>query len=137
MIKGVDPTYPADPLKKHISGTVIMRIVVDKNRKISDAKALSGPNELFPASVEAAKQYQFEPPQNEPMPPYPEEAREAGKEGDLEILITVAPSGEVVRAGDKPGRSCDLVASERALQVLSGQSGSGEDRLLRPINCPH
>jgi hypothetical protein len=127
-----------------------MRIVVDKNGKISDAKALSGPTELFPASVEAAKQYQFEPPQNapvttelemkygyspapcppgkkgehanvvyaeklpmksehagqlkivadinEPMPPYPEEAREAGKEGDLEISITVAPSGEVVGA---------------------------------------
>jgi TonB family protein len=67
LIKSVDPTYPAEALKKHIGGTVTMRIVVDKNGKISDAKALRGPSELFPASVEAAKQYQFEPPQNAPV----------------------------------------------------------------------
>jgi TonB family protein len=64
VIKSVNPRYPDAALKKHIDGVVTVRIVVDKNGKVSYAKALGGPSELFPSSVEAAKQYQFEPPQN-------------------------------------------------------------------------
>jgi len=150
LIKSVDPIYPAQASKKHIEGTVVVRITVDKDGRVADAKALRGPSELFRSSVEAAKQYRFEPPENapiatnlemsyrlepkpcplgkkgdhgevlyaerlpmktehagqlkivghisEPLPPYPEEAREAGKEGELEIFITVAPSGDVIGA---------------------------------------
>ena len=193
LIKSVDPTYPAEALKKHIGGTVTMRIVVDKNGKISDAKALSGPTELFPASVEAAKQYQFEPPQNapvttelemkydyspapcppgkkgehanvfyaeklpmkpehagqlkivadinEPMPPYPEEARQAGKEGDLEIFITVARNGDVV--GARVTNPVDPAIDQAALatvrtwkfEVTRGEQAGFPIKLLYRMSC--
>jgi TonB family protein len=120
---------------------------VDKNGKVSKAKAVSGPTELFQASVDAARQYQFEPPERAPVstqvemtyglgpkpcppekkssqavvetsgipakashpgelrileeisapsPVYPEKAREAGIEGELRLIITVARNGEVI-----------------------------------------
>jgi TonB family protein len=168
LVKSVDPTYPAEVLKKRIDGTVTVRIVVDKNGKVSEAKALTGPTELFPPSVEAAKQYQFEPPIdppvttelemrygyspapcppskkgdhaevfyaeklpmntghagfvkvmgdiNQPMPPYPEDARDAGIEGDLALFITVAPGGDVV--GARVLKSLDPKIDEAALATV-------------------
>jgi len=51
-----------------------------------------------------------------PMPPYPEKAREEGVEGDLEMFITVAPSGEVV-AG-RVIKSVDPAIDEAALATV-------------------
>ncbi len=168
VIKSVNPAYPQGASKKHIEGTVTVRIVVDKNGNVSDAKALNGPPELSRSAVEAAKQYQFEPPQDAPvttqlemtyglspkpcptgkkgdhgdvyyteqlpmktehagalkvvgdvdvrLPPYPEEAREAGMEGDLELFITVAPNGEVV--GARVMKSVDPAIDEAALATV-------------------
>jgi TonB family protein len=168
LIKSVEPNFPEEISKNHIQGTVTVRVVVDKNGKVSSAKALSGPSELFPPSVEAAKQYQFEPPQrapvtteleiaygyipapcppgqkaehavvtyaeklpmksqhagalnvvsdiNVPMPPYPEEARKAGREGDLELIITVSPHGDVV--GARVTKSLDPAIDEAALSTV-------------------
>jgi TonB family protein len=53
---------------------------------------------------------------NEPMPPYPEEARKAGIEGDLELVITVSPHGEVV--GAPVTKSVDSVIDEAALDTV-------------------
>ena len=53
---------------------------------------------------------------NEPMPPYPEDAREAGVEGDLELIISVAPSGDVV--GARVLKSVDPVIDEAALATV-------------------
>jgi len=193
LVKSVYPTYPAEVLKKHIDGTVTVRIVVDKNGKVSEAKALTGPTELFPPSVEAAKQYQFEPPKdvpvttelemrygyspapcppgkkgdrtevfyaeklpmntehpgflkvvgdiNEPMPPYPEDAGEAGVEGDLELFITVATSGDVV--GARVLKSVDPVIDEAALatvrtwrfKVTRGEQAGFPIKLLYRMTC--
>ena len=55
LIKSVNPAFPEAARKQHIEGTVVVRIVVDKNGKVTAAKALSGPTELFQPSVEAAK----------------------------------------------------------------------------------
>ena len=150
LVKSVIPTYPEEVSKKNVEGTVTVRIVVGKDGRVTAAKALAGPTQLFQPSVEAAKQYQFEPLQDAqvttklemayglspkpcapgkkgeyanvfyaeqlpmktersgalkavgdidvPLPPYPEKARESGIEGDLELFITVAPSGEVIGA---------------------------------------
>jgi TonB family protein len=168
LIKSVNPTFPREALKKKVEGTVSVRIVVDKNGRVAGAKAVSGPPELQRSAEDAAKQYQFEPPENAPiiselemtyglspkpcppgkkgeratvfyseqlpirtvragtlkvlsdidvpMPPYPEEAREAGIEGDLELLIAVAPSGEVV--GARVVESVDRAIDEAALATV-------------------
>jgi len=168
LIKSVNPTYPLEVSKKQIEGTVVVRIVVGKDGMVTDAKALSGPPELFQASVVAAKQWQFEPPEhvpvtadlemryglepkpcppgkkgthpeisfrdpigmksshpgelklvseiNVPHPPYPEEAREADVEGDLELFITVAPNGEVI--GVRVLKSLDPKIDEAAVATV-------------------
>ena len=168
LVRGVNPTYPAEMSKKQVEGTVIVRVVVDKSGTVTNAKALSGPPELFQASVEAAKQWQFEPPERAPIttdlemkyelgpkpcppgkkgsrptieyamhppkgpnhrgelkileemdappPPYPEKAREAGIEGDLELFITIAPSGDVV--GARVVKSVNPVIDDAALATV-------------------
>jgi TonB family protein len=143
-----------------------VRAVVDKSGSVTHAKALSGPPELFQASVDAAKQWQFEPPERAPIttdleikyglgpkpcppgkkgsiptiefglhystdhpgelkilgeldvpsPPYPEKAKESGIEGDLELFITVARSGEVV--GTRVVKSVDPDVDEAALATV-------------------
>jgi TonB family protein len=146
-LKQVQPTYPAEALAKHIEGTVVVSMEVDKNGMVSRAKAISGPTELFQASVNVAKQYQFAPPEhapvtteveityslepnpcasgqkgsqavvetsgiaanagrpgqlkileeiNAPSPTYPQKAREEGIEGELDLVITVGRTGEVI-----------------------------------------
>ena len=167
LVKSVNPTFPSDALLKHIEGVVVLRIVVDKNGRVTSAKALSGPPEFFQASVNAAKQYQFEPPDHAPvatdveikygyldpcppgkkgdhgtveyperrptqtghpgelkiladvyvkMPPYFDEAMEAGIEGDLDLLITVAHDGEVI--GARVINSLDPALDEAALATV-------------------
>jgi TonB family protein len=168
LIKSVNPTYPQEASKKHIEGTVVVRIVVDKDGRVTSAKALSGPSDLLASSVQAAKQFQYEPPENapvikdlemnynfgpkpcppgkkreianvfsafqfpkkplhpgelkilgemnDPLPPYPNEAREAGKEGDLEMIITVAPSGDVV--GARVSKSIDPTIDQVAVATV-------------------
>jgi TonB family protein len=193
LIKSASPTYPGDASKKQIEGTVIVRIVVDKNGRITSVKPLSGPPQLFPSSVEAAKQYQFEPPQNAPvttelemnygleskpcppgkkgkhpevtyseklpmktehagqlkivsdvnvtLPPYPEQARELGIEGDLELFITVAPSGEVVVA--RVMKAVDPAIDEAALasvrtwkfKVTRGEQAGFPIKFLYRLTC--
>jgi|SRR5208282_3056983 len=193
LIKSVNPTYPADASNKNIEGTVIVQIEVGKDGKVASAKALSGPPALFRSSVDAAKQYQFEPPQdapvtttlemnfglgpkpcppgkkgdrggvsyaeklpmktehagelkivgdiNEPLPPYPEEAREAGAEGDLEMFITVASSGEVI--GALVTKSVDPAIDKAALttvrtwkfKVTRGEQAAFPIKFLYRMEC--
>jgi TonB family protein len=54
---------------------------------------------------------------SEELPPYPEEARDAGKEGVLHLMITVAPSGEVV--GVHVTQSLDPLIDDAAVAALS------------------
>src|SRR5260370_4165573 len=51
-----------------------------------------------------------------PLPPWPEKARESGIEGDLELFITVAPSGEVI--GARVINSVDPAIDEAALATV-------------------
>ena len=48
--------------------------------------------------------------------PMPNEAREAGKEGDLEMVITVAPSGDVV--GARVSKSIDPSIDQVAVATV-------------------
>jgi TonB family protein len=59
--------YPEEARKKQIEGKVTLRVVVDAKGRVSDAKPLSGPPELFPAAIDSIKQWQYEPPTNPPV----------------------------------------------------------------------
>jgi TonB family protein len=193
LLRSASPNYPPAVMQKHIEGTVAVRIVVDKSGMVTNAKAVSGPPELFRASEEAAKGYQFAPPASspvtaelemtyglgpkpcppgkrnyqgdvfypehlpmktdragqlkivseiyDPLPPDPEEARAARKEGDLNLFITVASDGEVV--GARVTRSVDPRIDEAALatirtwkfRVTRGEQAGFPIQILYRLSC--
>ena len=67
LLKSPPSAYPDEAVRKKIEGKVVMKIVVDSSGKVSDAKALSGPPELFQAALDNVKQWQFEPPAHAPV----------------------------------------------------------------------
>src|SRR5258707_10098924 len=56
-----NPPYPEEARKKGIEGKVTLLIVIDAKGKVSQVKALSGPEELVPAAVASVKMWRFEP----------------------------------------------------------------------------
>jgi TonB family protein len=61
--KTVRPTYPEESLKNHVTGRVIVRIIVDENGKVAVASVEQAPDQLTGESVAlAAKGWEFEPP---------------------------------------------------------------------------
>jgi TonB family protein len=67
LIKSTVAAYPEEALKKSIEGKVTLRFTVDASGRVSDAKALSGPPELFQAALDSVKQWEFEPPAHAPI----------------------------------------------------------------------
>jgi TonB family protein len=59
--------YPEEAIKKGIEGKVTLSIVVDATGNVSQAKALSGPQELVPAAIASVRMWQYEPPASAPV----------------------------------------------------------------------
>lgn len=55
------PAYPAEAKAQRIQGTVVVELAIDAAGKITDAKAVSGPQELQPCALEYARSWAFEP----------------------------------------------------------------------------
>jgi TonB family protein len=55
------PSYPAIARKAHVSGTVLVEVLIDEDGKVTAAKAIEGHPLLRAASVEAAKNSLFSP----------------------------------------------------------------------------
>jgi TonB family protein len=61
--KTVQPNYPDESLKNHVTGKVIVKILVDENGKVPEANVEQAPDQLTGESVvAAAKQWEFKPP---------------------------------------------------------------------------
>lgn len=61
LVKVVKPVYPPEAKAKGLEGRVRLQAVIAKNGTVKDLKVLSGPEELVPPSVEAVKQWVYEP----------------------------------------------------------------------------
>jgi protein TonB len=61
LVTKVTPVYPADAKAKGIEGTVKLEAVINKDGTVKEVKALSGPEELIPSSIEAVRQWVYEP----------------------------------------------------------------------------
>lgn len=64
--KTVPGTYTDEAFRKGIEGTVVLCVTVDENGRVTDVNPLSGPSELFQPSIDAGKQWRFEPPPKAP-----------------------------------------------------------------------
>jgi TonB family protein len=96
--------YPEEARKKGIEGKVTLSIVVDANGNVSQAKALSGPEELVPAALASVKMWQFEPPSSAAVTKMVEVAYGFSKE----CPGPISDSGEVEwswRLRDKNGKT--------------------------------
>ncbi len=61
LVKMVKPVYPPDAKAKGIQGTVKLQAVIARNGAVKELKVVGGPEELVPPSVEAVKQWVYEP----------------------------------------------------------------------------
>ncbi len=59
--KFVQPAYPPEAKAQHVEGTVVLKVVVDRGGKVQEVQAVSGPDLLVPAAVEAVKQWEYRP----------------------------------------------------------------------------
>jgi TonB family protein len=66
LLHGVLPEYPRRALEKKIEGDVLLELSVDEQGKVSDARVLSGPEELRTPALQSVLQWHYGPPT--PMP---------------------------------------------------------------------
>lgn len=152
----VPAIYPDEATKKKLEGTVEMCVTVDGNGKVTSVKVLDGPPEFFQSSIDAAKQWEFEPPSKAPITakmqqtysltgPCPEgEGSDAGvitigigsnldddSSGAMKILDNVSepspPYPEVVRT--------QRVQGQLHLDMVVNPDGKVSDvRIIRPLD---
>jgi TonB family protein len=61
IVHKIPPTYPESAKQNHIEGTVTLQAVVDKCGHVGELTPISGPPELFAATVSAVQQWQYRP----------------------------------------------------------------------------
>jgi TonB family protein len=61
LIRQVAPQYPQAARQAHISGTVVLQVVIGKDGSVQSLHALSGPALLIPSAMEAVKQWHYKP----------------------------------------------------------------------------
>ncbi len=57
----VEPTYPLEAQQQGLQGTVKIHLVIAADGSISSEKFISGPSQLAPAALEAAKYWRYFP----------------------------------------------------------------------------
>lgn len=61
LVRQVTPNYPDDAKRTNLSGTVTLRLVVDKKGNVKEAKAMGGDPVFFDSAIAAAKQWKYSP----------------------------------------------------------------------------
>lgn len=61
LVSKVQPQYPSEAKEQHIQGEVLLRVTIDKEGNVANIQAVSGPDGLVPASIEAVKQWKYRP----------------------------------------------------------------------------
>jgi TonB family protein len=59
LVRKVAPVYPPLARQARIQGTVVLRIVIDKEGAVRDPRIVSGHPMLSPAAIEAVKQWRY------------------------------------------------------------------------------
>jgi protein TonB len=55
------PSYPKAAKKAHVSGAVIMKVIVNEQGDVESAEVVSGPDMLRDAATEAVKKWRYRP----------------------------------------------------------------------------
>jgi len=57
----IDPVYPAEALKKHVSGTVVLGATISTEGLVESLRVISGPASLQQAALDAVRQWSYRP----------------------------------------------------------------------------
>jgi periplasmic protein TonB len=57
----VDPVYPAEALKNHVSGTVVLHATISTEGRVEALRVISGPTSLQQAALDAVRQWTYRP----------------------------------------------------------------------------
>jgi periplasmic protein TonB len=57
----VTPEYPAEARDKKVSGTVLLHVVLSREGYVQEITFVSGPPELMKASMNAMRQWKYQP----------------------------------------------------------------------------
>ncbi len=61
LVSLVQPVYPPIAIQAHISGTVVLHVVIASDGTIKEATAVSGPDLLLQSAIDAVKQWRYQP----------------------------------------------------------------------------
>jgi len=61
LIRSVQPIYPADAKSRHVTGTVLLHVIVAQDGSVQEIEVVSGPDELRQSAIDAVKQWRFKP----------------------------------------------------------------------------
>jgi TonB family protein len=61
LLKQVTPDYPAEAREKKVSGTVLLHVVLSREGYVEQINFVSGPPELMKASMNAVRQWKYQP----------------------------------------------------------------------------
>lgn len=61
LIKKVPPNYPLSAKQNRVQGTVVLRVVIDKAGQLENVQAVSGPEALVLAAIDAVRQWRYKP----------------------------------------------------------------------------
>jgi TonB family protein len=137
LLHSVAPKYPEAAREKHIEGDVVLEVHIDAQGRVSDAKVLSGPEELRSAALEAILQWHYSPDamtlpattqvsMNFKMPPpgAPLASPESNLEGKPVTLQGIAVEGLTASAHDEllrrlPVHQGDILTADGMRAVLN------------------
>lgn len=57
----IDPVYPAEALRNHVSGTVVLHAVISSNGSVKALRVICGPASLQQAALDAVRQWTYRP----------------------------------------------------------------------------
>jgi protein TonB len=61
LVTHVNPVYPKEAKAKGIEGAVVLHVIIGKDGKIEKVEAISGPDLLRQASIDAISQWRYKP----------------------------------------------------------------------------
>ena len=61
LLQKVQPTYPSMAKTARIQGTVVLEVTISKIGTIENLRVLSGPPMLYPAAIDAVRQWRYKP----------------------------------------------------------------------------
>jgi len=61
LVTKVPPQYPQEAKDQHIQGSVVMKVIIDKEGNVANVELISGHPLLAPPAIDAVKQWKYKP----------------------------------------------------------------------------